>query len=102
MLQVQPGQTLSYTWASSNADQGDSWATMTSLTGATLCEEDANRGTNPTSWSALGANGQIQPFTIPSCMGGHTYTITFTAYQTQTGQSASSTLTLQVDPATGN
>lgn len=102
MLEIQVGQALSYQWSSTNADQGDSWATMTSLNGATTCEEDANRGTQPTSWNALGAIGQIQPFTIPSCMGRHTYTITFTSFQAQTGKSASSTLILQVDPLPGS
>jgi hypothetical protein len=100
-LEITAGEPISYAWTSTNADQGDSWATMTSLTGSTTCEEDIFRGAQATSWSALGPTGQIASFATPNCMGGHTYTITFTAYQTLTGQSASSTLILQVDPAPG-
>jgi hypothetical protein len=97
-VEVAAGQTLTFQWSSTNADQGDSSATMTSLTGSTVCQDDALRGPQPTSWDALGANGEVAPFTIPPCKGGHTFTITFTAYQTQSGLSASSTLTLKVDP----
>jgi hypothetical protein len=98
-VEVSVGQSLTFAWGSTNADQGDSIATMTSAMGSTVCSDDSLRGaTLVTAWDALGPSGDIPAFTIPPCKGGHTFTITFTAYQTHTGATASSTLTLKVDP----
>jgi hypothetical protein len=99
--EVTAGQQLTFEWASTGADQGDSLATMTTDIGALICEDDVARGATPTSWDALGPSGTIPAFTIPDCKARHTFSISFTAYQTQTGKSATSTLTLKVNPRPG-
>jgi hypothetical protein len=101
-LEITAGQALTFVWSSVNADQGNSSITMTSETGAIACEEDQQRGTVPTSWSALGPKGEIPAVSLPDCKARHTYTISYTAIQTSTGKASTAILTVKVNPRPGS
>lgn len=80
------GQTNHYVWSSTNADTFSSSYTST---GGTVC------GGGP--WVANTASGHSESY-IASTYAGCTWTVTYTAKNSQTGQSASDTVTVKVNP----
>lgn len=82
------GDTVSYTWGSTNADTFSS----------TFSSDSAACGTQKNSATARGYDSGI----VAQASAGCTYFVSFTAINSSTGQSASALLTLKIGTSTAN
>jgi hypothetical protein len=87
-LLVYPGEMVAYTWASTNADTAKSTVAM-----APTVDSCGNKD-GP--WVVATPSGTIPPSPILPCQSGTTYTLSFIADQTETGDSATALLTIAV------
>jgi hypothetical protein len=87
-LDAPVGEMISYAWSSTNAETGSSTVTMAPA--ADRC------GNHDGPWVVATLAGSAGPSPILACQAGTTYTLSFTATQDTTGDSATAVVTISV------
>jgi hypothetical protein len=88
-LRVPAGELITYAWSSANADAASSSVEI--RPSADAC------GNTDGPWVVRTLEGTTAPEPLLACQAGFSYTLSFTAVQTDSGDRATATVTIDVD-----